>query len=218
MNLHIDFKTDETCQTVFKPFILEQIKALKAYDDLRPKTTRYIFHEHAERVAKDVESTALFLGADAKTAHALYWATLPHDIGKMTLPHEIWDLEDKPSEEMKNKRRAHTTLGAEMARRKLGPINHPFMHLMMDIMQNHHEQMDGKGYLGLQAPDLSWPVRLASIVEAFDGWRVERPHFGDRDISVEGVLKRMETEKSHQFDPVLFKAFAEMKRNPSQAP
>lgn len=208
-----DFETDAQCQGVFKPFILKKLADLEAYDALRPAATTYIFHQHAERVAKDVEQTARYLGLNAVTARNLYWAVLPHDIGKMALPAALWDTQDKPDDAMKQRRRAHTTLGVGMVRRELGNIQHPFMDLMLDIMQNHHEQMDGKGYLGLKPEQLSWPVRLASIVEAFDGWRVERPHFGDRDISVEGVLTRMETEKAAQFDPMLLKAFSDLKKS-----
>ncbi len=90
-------------------------------------------------------------------------------------------------------------------------FDHPFKDLMLDIMKNHHEQMDGQGYHHIPGDQLSLPVRLAAIVEAFDGWSIPRPHFGDRDISIPAVLKRMETEKAGMFDPALFKAFAEMK-------
>jgi HD-GYP domain-containing protein (c-di-GMP phosphodiesterase class II) len=83
---------------------------------------------------------------------------------------------------------------------------------MRDIMLNHHEQMDGKGYRGLSADALSLPVRLACIVESYDGYAIPRPHFGDRDISPEGVLARMRDEKGRAlYDMELFEAFAEMK-------
>ena len=72
-------------------------------------------------------------------------------------------------------------------------------------------QMDGKGFRNVPANELSAPVRLASIVESFDGWSIARPHFGDRDTSPEAVLNRMRTEKMYMFDRELFEAFADMK-------
>lgn len=83
---------------------------------------------------------------------------------------------------------------------------------MLDIMINHHEQMDGNGYLGKTGAELSAPVRLACIIESFDGYSIRRPHFRDRDISTEGVLTRMREEKGEAlYDMELFDAFAAMK-------
>jgi HD-GYP domain-containing protein (c-di-GMP phosphodiesterase class II) len=119
---------------------------------------------------------------------------------------------------MKNLRRTHTELGVKLVDEALDDIIHPFKNLMTDIMMNHHEQMDGKGYHGLAAAQISQPVRLAAIVEAFDGWSIHRPHFGGRNITIPGVLKRIRDEKSGFFDMALFEAFAEMKMNEYKSP
>ncbi len=72
--------------------------------------------------------------------------------------------------------------------------------------------MDGNGTQKISGDRLSLPVRLVAIVEAYDGWRIWRPHYGDRDISPPGVLKRMRDEKGAEiFDMDLFEMFAEMK-------
>ena len=208
-----DFETDGICQSAFKPFIVDELEKLEAYDAQRPPDITYIFHEHAERVARNVEKTCLHMGMSAITARNMYWALLPHDIGKRLLPTHLWDQEEKPDEMMKNLRRTHTELGVKLVDEALDDIEHPFRTLMSDIMMNHHEQMDGKGYHGLEANQISQPVRLAAIVEAFDGWSIYRPHFGGRDITIPGVLKRIRDEKSGFFDMELFEAFAEMKMN-----
>ena len=93
-----DFETDETCQQVFKPFIITQLNALKALDDARPSNITYIFHEHAERVAQNIKKTCLHLGLGETIANNMYWATLPHDIGKAALPPHIWDTGVKPAD------------------------------------------------------------------------------------------------------------------------
>ena len=206
----LHFEKDPTCQRVFKPFILSQLHKLKHLDEQRPPDITYIFHEHALRVAIDVRKTCLHLGLSKRVAENMYWATLPHDIGKINIPLEIWDFEEKPDERIKTMRRSHTDLGAEIVNKEI-KVAHPFKDLMIDIMRNHHEQMDGGGYHGTAGDQLSLPVRLVSIVEAFDGWSIPRPHFGDRDTSVPAVLERMKAEKAHMFDPALFKAFAEVK-------
>ncbi len=209
---HFDFESDPVCREQFRPFIESEIAALKDYDARRGADITYIFHEHAERVAKNVEKTCLHLGLGPVVARNMYWALLPHDIGKRLLPPPIWDQEEKPDAQMKRLRRTHTELGGQIVARKFPDASHPFKDLMVDIMLNHHEQMDGKGYLGVKGKDLSAPVRLAAIVEAFDGWSIRRPHFGARDVTVPAVLKKMREEKGKAFfDMELFSAFEDMK-------
>ncbi|MCB9991594.1 MAG: HD domain-containing protein [Rhodospirillales bacterium] len=210
-----------------KVFIDAQMMALKAFDQKRrqwvhdnlPPTYEmtYFFHDHAYRVADDMKKTALHMGMSEQTADNLYLAMLAHDIGKSLLPLHIWDTVEKPENEIKKLRRSHTELGINIIDEVLGDIDHPFIALMKDIMLNHHEQMDGGGYLGKAGDQLSAPVRLACIVESFDGYSIRRHHFGDRDISIPGVLKRMREEKGAAiYDMELFEHFAAMKMEESK--
>lgn len=195
-----------------RQFIGAQMMELKTFDEQRPKGHTYIFHEHAERVAENVKRTCLYMGLGELIAENMYWAVLPHDIGKKSLPVAIWDQEEKPDAKLKHIRRTHTLLGAQIVAEHFFDLEHPFKDLMIDIMRYHHEQMDGNGTHGIKAEELSAPIRLVAIVEAYDGWRIWRPHYGDRDISPPGVLKRMREEKGAEiFDMELFEAFAEMK-------
>jgi HD-GYP domain-containing protein (c-di-GMP phosphodiesterase class II) len=216
-----DVRTDAVFQEKIKPFIEKQLEELKGFDEQRESWTKdhlpsdykfiYRFHEHTLRVAEDMRAAALYMNLPENVAENLYWAMLPHDIGKKALPVDLWDMMEKPSQDIKDERRSHTDLGAEMVRNEL-PADHPFVRLMTDIMENHHEEMGGGGYHGRKGKDLSGPVRLACIVESFDGYSIFRPHFGDRDISVSGVLKRMRDEKGPDlYDMDLFESFAAMK-------
>ncbi len=210
-----DFETDEVCQDIFKPFIIEQMDKLKNFDEAREENfsgeITYIFHEHAQRVAGNIKKTCLHLGLSDTISNNMYWAALPHDIGKSRLPVDIWDSEEKPTGDLKSFRRTHTLLGAQMVAEYFHDIEHPFKDLMSEIMANHHEQMDGQGTHEVPGDQLSMPVRLSAIIEAYDGWRIWRPHYEDRDITPAGVLNRMRKEKAHMFDMDLFEAFAEMR-------
>ena len=213
-----NFDTDPVCQNVFKPFIEEQLAELELYDSQRPDGHTYVFHEHAQRVAKNTKRACTQLGLSDIVANNMYWAVLPHDIGKKNLPVDIWDVEDKPDDGLKKYRRTHTLLGAQIVEEVFHDIKHPFKDLIIDIMRYHHEQMDGNGTHNIPANELSPPVRLVAITEAYDGWRIWRPHYGDRDISPPGVLKRMREEKGAEiFDMELFEAFAELKMNDFEA-
>ena len=74
---------------------------LAKYDAQRPEGHEYIFHEHAERVAENVKKTCIHMGLGDLVAENMYWATLPHDIGKKNLPVDLWDTEEKPDAQLK---------------------------------------------------------------------------------------------------------------------
>ncbi len=195
-----------------KKFINDQLDKLATYDSLRPTDHVYEFHLHSKRVAESMRSLGKYMAYDDDMCDALYWATLPHDIGKMTLPIEIWDLNDKPTEDERHERRSHTWRGVEIVHAAFGTTcdTDPFLKMMIDIMENHHENNDGSGYQGKTAHDLTTQVRMACICDAFDGYSVYRAHFGDRDLSPKSVIERMEVEKAGQFDPDILKQFKEI--------
>lgn len=185
-----------------RPFIVDMMQVLEAYDNLRPADHPYRFHMHSKRVAENTRLMARHLGMDDAQAETLYWAAWPHDIGKMRLPVDLWDSEGKPSKQVKAARRSHTLTGVRMIEENFSDVlDHPFIALLCQIMLRHHEAMDGSGYLGLKGDDLSLPVQIVAAVDAFDGWSCWRPHYGERDISPEGVIKRMRKEKKGQFKP-----------------
>jgi len=212
-----DVRSDPVFQEQIKPFIENQMKLLEIYDRKRQAAKpdiKYIFHEHAERVANDMRQTCALLGLPEHVQENMYWAMLVHDAGKRLLPVDAWDSEEKPTDAIQKLRRSHVDLGLEIVRDELGDLQHPFVDLMKDVMTNHHERMDGQGEHNLSAENLSLPVRLACIVESYDGYTIPRPHFGDRDISPAGVIEKMRSEPGKgaaMFDMDLFDAFAEMK-------
>ena len=189
------------------------MQRLSEYDSMRPKGHPYAFDKHSYRVAENMKRLAKARNYDESMCAALYWATLPHDIGKIRLPISIWDIEDKPTDEQRMERRRHTMLGVEIMREQFGDLcdTDSFLSIVVDIMTNHHEAMDGTGFLGKKGTDLSEIARMACICDAYDGWSIQRPHFdNDRDLTPEGVLDRMRHEKCGQFDPVLLNKFEEV--------
>ncbi len=215
-----DLKNDPVFTDIIKPFIEKQLVQLEQYDRRRLAENpelNYIFHEHAERVAGDMRKTCAKLGLPETVQENMYWAMLTHDIGKRLIePIDIWNIPGKPTPEQSSIRRQHTKLGLGIIEEELGDIDHPFIHLMKDIMLHHHERMDGKGEHGLPADEISLPVRLACIVEDFDGRSRRRTgkKWETRDLSPPAVLERMRSEPDKgpaMFDMDLFEAFAAVK-------
>ncbi len=192
-----------------KDKITSLLNRLEEYDNSRPEGHPYPFHEHSKRVAENMKALAKKMGYDDNMCDALYWATLPHDIGKTALPLDIWDRKNKPTDEEKTIRRTHAKLGADIIKQELAEQS-PFASLCIDLAMHHHETFDKKGPLKIDASTLSQEIRMLCICDAFDGWSIKRPHFEGRDLTPEAVLNRMETEKSGQFDPAIFKIFKEM--------
>lgn len=227
---NFDVRSDTMFQQKIKPFIDEQLAALKAYDEKRiarqkqdpeniPEVT-YKFYDHALRVADDAARTCAALGLPENVQENMRAAMLLHDIGKHTVPIEIWDSKDKPTGEVKKARREHTVYGLALLHDRFAGVSHPFLALAEDIMKHHHEHMDGTGHHGLKAEHLSLPVRLASIVESYDGYTIPRAHFGDRDISPAAVIDKMRSEDGKGaaiYDMELFDAFARVKLENSQS-
>lgn len=211
---NFDFESDEICQSIFKPFIEEQLNKLKELDEKRPDDITYKFYEHSIRVAEDTKQTCLHMELGNIIANNMYWAILIHDIGKTKIAAEKWDTVEKPDDELVKLRRTHTHKGVTLIEEHFKDINHPFKNLIIDIMLHHHEQINAKGTLGIPAARLSLPVRLSAIIDAFDGGSTWRPHYEDdnRDTSAQGVITRMREEKGPDFfDMQLLEYFAQMK-------
>lgn len=203
----------------YQDFIDEELARLEAYDALRPAGHVYEFHKHVRRVARNLKLLALAMGQGEARAEDLHQAALLHDAGKRLLPIEIWDVRGKPDNETKKLRRQHTSLGVKILDDRFGADDHnPFLDLTRDLMAHHHEAVDGSGWLGLKGDQLSLEARMLCICDAFDGYSTWRPHFGDRDISAAGVLKRMSEEKAGQFDADILKVFSDIKLGTGGAP
>ncbi|NBX66153.1 MAG: HD domain-containing protein [Proteobacteria bacterium] len=196
----------------YQDFIEDELKKLEAYDALRPHGHVYEFHKHVRRVARSMKMLALATDLGEELAETLYWAALAHDAGKRLLPVGIWDVGNKPDNETKRMRRQHTQLGVKIVDDAFGTDCHePFLDLLRDLMANHHEAMDGSGWLKKKGSDLSLEARMLCICDAFDGYSVWRPHYGQRDISPAGVLHRMRVEKAGHFDDALLGVFSKLK-------
>lgn len=167
-----------------KDFIDTQFKALTDYDALRPDNHLSAFDEHSKRVAQSMKKLATRMGYDEEIVNALYLASLVHDIGKTRLPVDIWDYNEvdangtplKPSEDLKSKRRQHATLGVDIVKEHFPDTYNtdPFLRLMCDMMQYHHDYLDGSGYMGVTK--LSQEVQMLCICDSYDGWTIPHPH------------------------------------------
>ncbi len=187
---------------VLKPehqsFIDDQFAQLSAFDDLRPSDRLNKFPEHSLRVAQSMRSLAQKMGYDDNMCDVLYAVTMIHDIGKMDLPVEIWDFNErdengaplKPPESLKEHRRQHTKLGVERVKAAFPESwdKDPVLRLMCDLMLNHHEMIDGSGHFGKTDAELTREVQMLCICDAMDGWQIPHPHKTPEELAPSYIL------------------------------
>lgn len=216
-NAELDFEGWNTALSAMQtaaiePFVQQELRELEFYDATRPAGHPYAFPSHVRRVAGLMDDFARFQGFSPQAVHVLATVTLVHDCGKRFQPVSIWDTKEKPDKMLKDIRREHTVIGSTYMLSTLDKTS-PLTQLAASMARYHHEAASGAGYLGLKLADLSLPVRMLVVCDSFDGWRVWRPSYGDRDISPKAVLDRMTGEKAADFDPTLLAAFARMVQN-----
>lgn len=119
--------------------------------------------EHSLNTSLYSISIGKALGIDEKSLHILGIGALFHDIGKLQLPKELLEKENK-SEEEKELIQLHTEFGFEMLRRETE------LHLLVaHCAYQHHENMNGSGYpRGLKGDEIHLFARIISVAEKFD--------------------------------------------------
>ena len=105
---------------------------------------------------------------------------LMHDIGQAKMPQGVLS---KPSALNDNemqvvKKHVAQSLGLVKGEKGITP-------LMLDMIVNHHERLDGTGYpRGIAAEKLSRAARMMAIVDVYDAMTADRPHqMGEEPIS-----------------------------------
>jgi len=131
---------------------------------------------HQRRVAALAVAIADDLRLDPDTREAIALAAVIHDIGKVAVPAEILA---KPTQLTPTERlliEQHVVVGRDI----LSPVAFPWP--IADIVHQHHERLDGKGYPQRLSADAIRPearvLAVADVVEAISSHRPYRPALG----------------------------------------
>jgi HD-GYP domain-containing protein (c-di-GMP phosphodiesterase class II) len=120
--------------------------------------------EHATNCAILVCGFALFLGLNRETAEKMTLGALLHDIGVAKIPKGIIEKPGKLSINEMTVVKKHLAWGHQLC--KKDGFNDP---IIMDMLINHHERLDGSGYpRGLQKEKLSKLARITAIIDVYD--------------------------------------------------
>ncbi|TMP00926.1 phosphodiesterase [Pseudoalteromonas sp. S3260] len=123
---------------------------------------------------------AKYLGYKRAVVQELAMGALMHDLGQAKLPQGIFSKPGKVTgnEMTAIKKHVAQSLGLLKGGKGITP-------LMLDMIVNHHERLDGSGYpRGVDGSKLSRPARIIAIVDVYDALTADRPHQeGDEPIN-----------------------------------
>ncbi|WP_390208554.1 HD-GYP domain-containing protein [Bacillus toyonensis] len=152
--------------------------------------------QHSIRCAVLASKFGMYLGLSKKDLNNLIVGALLHDIGKFLLPKEVLYKKGRLSEE-------------EFAIIKKHTINIPNVMVnddVKDIIQQHHEKLDGTGYpFSLTRKQIHPLAKIMSIIDVYDALSHKRSY--KEAFTKEAVLKLMVVESDKQFDSGLLKGF-----------
>lgn len=117
---------------------------------------------HNFRVTMYALRLADAIGMDPEQLRALAQGSIVHDVGKINIPDSILNKPGKLDMDERKVIEQHPLKGYEMCK------NLGFMKEELNIIRNHHERWDGKGYpdgLKDQIPILS---RIVAVVDVYD--------------------------------------------------
>jgi HD-GYP domain-containing protein (c-di-GMP phosphodiesterase class II) len=123
----------------------------------------------------------------------LEYGALLHDIGKISIQHDVLLKETKLTEEDYLTMRQHPTIGADIVE------NLRFLKDAAVLVRYHHEQPNGKGYPeGLKGDEIPIGARIMLVADAFDAMTSDRPY--RKGLPISKVVEQFETYKGEQFD------------------
>ncbi len=160
--------------------------------------------EHSTKVAKLARRIAEYLHLNEKTTDLIYYAGLLQNIGKITLPEELFNKKEKLSKEDWEKLENHPNVGVNL----LMKIN--FLSEVIPYIHYHRERWNGKGEPeGLSGNSIPLGSRIIAVADAYQAMVAERPY--RRPISNDKALEIIKSESGEKWDPIIVDALVEIR-------
>lgn len=172
---------------------------------------------HTRRVATLAVQMGEQLGLPEGRLRQLALGGLLHDIGKLSVPTEILCKPGRLTDEEFKEIRRHPGAGRELLKELGG-----FSPLVLELVESHHERLDGGGYPNrIAAGELPLEVRILTVADVFDALTADRVY---RDAwTQERALALLHEDTGRAFDPVCVSALeavlgAEIQTVPADEP
>ena len=127
-------------------------------------------YEHNNRLHGYSFKIGKKLNLNRATMEKLTFAALFHDIGKINVPDYILQKPGTLSEDEFDYIKMHPTDGKEI-------IAEIYTKSIGDIIEQHHERIDGSGYpLGLKSDEILWEAKVIAVADSYDAMTTDRPY------------------------------------------
>lgn len=155
---------------------------------------------HSRTVSALSEKLAIACGMKRLDVAEVKTAGLLHDIGKIIIPSDIINKVGSLSKTEYNIIKGHSEIGFRILNSTSD------MRSISNIVLNHHERWDGKGYpRNIKGLDIPLKSRIISITDAFDAMTSKRTYQKIR--SKEAALEEIIRNSGSQFDPEIVEIF-----------
>lgn len=156
-------------------------------------------NNHSQNVANLAKEICDYLGLNEKTTDLIYYAGLLQNIGKITLPEELFNKKGKLSKADWDKLQNHPNIGVSL----LMSIN--FLSEVIPYIHYHRERWDGHGEPeGLKGYSIPLGSRIIAIADAYCALTADRPYRAA--LPKEKALEIMSEESEIKWDPVIVEA------------
>lgn len=178
---------------------LSSIAALAATLDAKDPYTS----GHSQQVSKYTVAIAKRMGLAKKEVENIYYASLLHDLGKISIREEILNKPGKLTKEEFAAVTTHPSMSANIIREA------EFLRELIPLILYHHERYEGGGYPGgLKGEEIPQGARILTVADSFQAMTSDRPY--RKTFSREEAKQELKGCSGSQFDPQIVKAFLEI--------
>jgi putative nucleotidyltransferase with HDIG domain len=161
---------------------------------------------HCERVTGYALKIAEAMNFSVDDMMKLEFAGLLHDIGKIGIPSGVLNKTSSLTDEEYMLIKNHPKIGYDI----LKDID--FLKDSTNIMLEHHERMDGRGYpLGKNGDNLSKLSKILAVADSYDAMTSSRP-YRRTPLTVEEAVEQLVANKDKQFDSEVVDVFVVLLR------
>jgi putative nucleotidyltransferase with HDIG domain len=158
---------------------------------------------HSTHVAYWVKVIARKLDIPKDDVQIIFWASLLHDIGKISIPDDILAKNGPLTDEEWILMKMHPIVGANMVN-SLHSLSQT-----AQVIQAHQEKYDGTGYpKGLKGDEIPLGARILAVADAYVAMTNERVY--RTACSHSEAINELKAKKGQQFDPAIVDSFIEV--------